>query len=345
MTEEGGTILVVDDIDENLKVLSDTLVQAGLRPLQAKSGERALQIAEKALPDLILLDIKMPGMDGFQAIEALKANVATKDIPVIFISALSQIEDKVRGFRSGAVDYVSKPFQREEVLARVGAHLSLRRARRQAEEEREKSDRLLKAILPDAIAEELKEKGRSEPRSFSEASVLFSDLVDFTSQSAALEPSVLIEELNALVSAFDAIVKEEGCERIKTIGDAYFASSGFPEPCADHAERLAGTALRMRDWLAARNEGSAIKWRMRIGIHSGPVVAGIVGTRRYIYDVFGDTVNIASRMEAASEPMRVNASGATRALLGPRFACEARGSMPVKGAGDMQMFWVERAAD
>ena len=159
-------VLVVDDIDENLKVLSETLIQAGFHPLQAKSGERALQIAAKALPDLILLDIQMPGMDGFETIAKLKADPATAPIPVIFISALNQIEDKVKGFQSGAVDYVSKPFQKEEVLARVGTHLKLRQALTSVELERQKSDRLLHAMLPDAIALELKESGSSAPRRF-----------------------------------------------------------------------------------------------------------------------------------------------------------------------------------
>ncbi|HPX48288.1 MAG TPA: response regulator, partial [Treponemataceae bacterium] len=113
-------ILIVDDIEENLKVLTETLIEEGFYPLQAKNGERALQIAKKAQPDLILLDIKMPDMDGFETIAVLKSDPETAEIPVIFISALNQIEDKVKGFRAGAVDYVSKPFQKEEVIARVG---------------------------------------------------------------------------------------------------------------------------------------------------------------------------------------------------------------------------------
>jgi adenylate cyclase len=338
-TEE-SRILVVDDIEENLKVLSETLVQAGYKPLQAKSGERAIQVAAVAKPDLVLLDIKMPGMDGFETIRRLKADPATAGIPVIFISALNQIEDKVRGFQSGAVDYVSKPFQREEVLARVGAHVRLVQALRRVQEEKEQSDRLLHAMLPDAIADELKESGESEPRSFPEVSVLFSDLVDFTRTAAALEPKTLIGELNEMVTAFDAIMQDNRCERIKTIGDAYFAASGMPEPNPDHARCLVRAAIEMRGWLDSRNTRSDIRWRMRIGLHSGPAVAGIVGTRRYIYDVFGDTVNIASRMEAASEPMAINVSGTTRALLGDAFHCEPRGSLPVKGAEPMEMFWV-----
>ncbi|HPS43722.1 MAG TPA: response regulator, partial [Treponemataceae bacterium] len=157
--KEENRILVVDDIEENLKVLSETLIEEGFYPLQAKSGERAIQIAKKAKPDLILLDIKMPDMDGFETIARLKGDPETSGIPVIFISALNQIEDKVRGFRAGAVDYVSKPFQKEEVIARVGTHLRLKAALDAVERERGKSDRLLLNILPAPVAHELKETG------------------------------------------------------------------------------------------------------------------------------------------------------------------------------------------
>jgi adenylate cyclase len=340
--DKGGLVLIVDDIEENLRVLSDTLTQAGLRPLQAKSGERALEVARKANPDLILLDIKMPGMDGYEAMAALRADPVTAAIPVIFISALNQIEDKVKGFQAGAVDYVSKPFQREEVLARVGTHLRLRQALRAVEEERGKSDRLLHAILPDAIAEELKERGSSEPRQYSDASFLFSDVVGFTELAARMDPRSLIGELNDIFGAFDGIMRENGCERIKTIGDAYLAASGMPEPNPDHALSLTRAAIAMMESLEKRNASSAIPWRMRVGIHSGEAVAGIVGTSRYIYDVFGDAVNVASRMEAASEPMQINVSEATHALISGRIPCESRGSIPVKGREAMNMYWVKR---
>jgi class 3 adenylate cyclase len=282
-------------------------------------------------------------MDGFETIARLRADPATSDIPVIFISALNQIEDKVEGFRAGAVDYVSKPFQKEEVVARVDTHLRLRQAQRGVEREREKSERLLVALLPPAIAAELKEKGTSEPRSFSDVSVLFSDLVGFTAEAPRLGPKVLIDELNAMSGAFDGIMKEWGCERIKTIGDAYFAVAGMPEPNPDHALSLVGAGQAMVDWLEKRNATGGISWKMRVGIHSGEVVAGIVGVHRYIYDVFGDTVNIASRMEAASEPMRVNVSEATWKLLAGRLPGEERGELPVKGAGNMKMYFVGRA--
>ncbi len=338
---EKSRILIVDDIEENLKVLTDTLVRDGYHPLQAKSGERAVQIAKAALPDLILLDIRMPGMDGFETIAVLKADEATKDIPVIFISALNQVEDKVQGFKSGAVDYVSKPFQKEEVLARVSTHLNLRKAQRQVEEERRKSDKLLLSMLPEAVADELKEKGYSEPQSFDAVSILFSDIVDFTRLAATFEPKKLIAELNDIFTHFDTIMSSHGCERIKTIGDAYFAVAGIPEPLPDHAFALVTAARQMIDFLKARRDSGGAPWNVRIGIHSGPAVAGIVGTEKYLYDVFGDSVNIASRMEGLSEPGRINISSATKALLAGRFELETRPAIEVKGKGPMDMFLVK----
>lgn len=334
-------ILIVDDLEDNLKVLSETLQEHGYHPLQAKSGERALQIALKAQPDLILLDVMMPGMDGFETIQALKTDPQTTDIPVIFISALGQIEDKVKGFQSGAVDYVSKPFQKEEVLARVGTHMKLRQAQRAVEAEMARSEKLLHNILPQAVAAALKNQGSSPPQLFPEVTVLFSDLVGFTERSAQLEPQVLIGELNDLFSGFDAIMTRHGCERIKTIGDAYLAVCGMPSACSDHALKMAQAALEMRVFLETRNQSAPLKWEMRVGIHSGPVVAGIVGTNKYIYDVFGDTVNTASRMENLSEPMRINLSETTWNLIRDKVKTCPRDLVEVKGKGSMKMAFLE----
>lgn len=335
-------ILIVDDIEENLKVLSETLMEEGFHPLQAKSGERAIQIAKKAKPDLILLDIKMPDMDGFETIAVLKSDPDTADIPVIFISALSQIEDKVRGFRAGAVDYVSKPFQKEEVIARVGTHLKLRAAQRDAQTEREKSEKLLLNILPARVAEELKNEGKSTPQNFPEVTILFSDLVNFTEKSKSLDAGTLLAELNEIFTAFDRIMDESGCERIKTIGDAYFAVCGIPEARDDHAFRMTEAARRMIGYLEERNRAASVKWEMRVGIHTGSAIAGIVGTNKYIYDVFGDAVNTASRMENASNPMRINVSETTARLLGDRIPLDDRGPVEVKGKGAIRMFFVRQ---
>lgn len=335
MIREKKRVLIVDDIEENLAVLTETLSSNGFAPLQAKSGERAIEIARKANPDLILLDIKMPGMDGYETIERLKADEATRDIPVIFLSALNQIEDKVKGFRSGAVDYVSKPFQKEEVLARVSTHISLREAKRCIEIEREKSERLLHTILPKRVAEELKNTGVSEPELFSDVSVFFSDFVNFTQNARSLSAKELIGELNAMYTAFDEIMERNGCERIKTIGDAYLAVCSISGRVSDHASRMARSAREIVDFLIERNKGQALQWKIRIGLHCGDIVGGIVGTKKYLYDIFGDTVNIASRMESLAGEMSICCTKKFCESAGPGFSfCDER-SLNVKGAGEM----------
>lgn len=335
---ENSRILIVDDIEENLKVLTETLTHEGYAPLQAKNGERALQIAEKARPDLILLDIQMPGMDGYETIKRLKENENTSDIPVIFISALNQIEDKVKGFQAGAVDYVSKPFQKEEVIARVSTHLKLRRAQQEITREKALSDKLLLNVLPAAVAEELKQSGQSTPQNFPDVSILFTDFLDFTSKAENMEPALLLSELNDMFTAFDTIMEKHQCERIKTIGDAYLAVCGMPRPHADHAERLVRAAAEIREYLKERNRQQSRQWEIRIGVHSGEVVGGIVGTKKYLYDVFGDGVNTASRMESLCPPMEVNISEATAEKLAGAFPLSDVREAEVKGKGTMKMY-------
>ncbi|MBN2619016.1 MAG: response regulator [Spirochaetales bacterium] len=338
---EKSRILIVDDIEENLKVLTETLTQEGFHPLQAKNGERAIQIAKKASPDLILLDIKMPGMNGYETISVLKSDPETKEIPVIFISALNQIEDKIKGFTSGAVDYVSKPFQKEEVIARVTTHLTLRQALKDVEIEREKSESLLRNVLPQSVAKELKDTGNSKPQWFNNVSILFSDVVDFTSYSTNLDPISLINELNTMFTKFDEIMESNGCERIKTIGDAYLAVCGMPDYVDNHAYKLTKAALEIKDYLTQKNSENNSGWSVRIGIHSGEVVGGIVGTKKYIYDIFGDSVNMASRMESNSEPMEINISENTYNLVKDKYNCILRDPIDVKGKGITNMYFVK----
>jgi class 3 adenylate cyclase len=206
--------------------------------------------------------------------------------------------------------------------------------------EKRRSEHLLRNILPRDVATELKRRGFSPPRTYHGVTVLFSDLADFTRASSTLPPETMIAELNDLFTAFDNFVEANGCERIKTIGDAYFAVCGLPTAFPDHTIRLVRTALAMVDFLQTRNREAVHPWRIRIGLHTGPVVGGIVGVKKYIYDVFGDTVNTASRMESLSEPMRVNVSEAVYEVVHDEFECEERPSIEVKGKGEMRMWFV-----
>ena len=207
--------------------------------------------------------------------------------------------------------------------------------------EKGKSDRLLTNILPSKVAADLKETGTTKPESFSNVTVFFSDLVNFTQLSAGLEPEFIINELNKIFTKFDSIIEKHGCERIKTIGDAYMAVCGVPEPNPKSAVNIVEAAVEILDFMEERRKKSPVKWEVRIGVHTGDVVAGVVGVKKYIYDVFGDTVNMASRMESNSLPMKINVSEATYELAGQKFEFIEREPLEVKGKGKIRMYFVK----
>ncbi len=206
--------------------------------------------------------------------------------------------------------------------------------------ERRKSEKLLLNILPKKVADELKRSGKTVPVKFESCTVYFSDIVNFTTSSEHLDPVFLISELNDIFTAFDAVMEKYGCERIKTIGDAYMAVCGIPVPVPDHAERMVKAAIEILEYLTERNKGDLV-WRIRIGINTGQIVGGVVGVKKYIYDVFGDTVNTASRMESNSEPMRINVSRSTYEIVKGSFATTTRTPIEVKGKGLQDMFFIE----
>ncbi|MCF8368375.1 MAG: hypothetical protein K9G76_04975 [Bacteroidales bacterium] len=207
--------------------------------------------------------------------------------------------------------------------------------------EKEKTEELLLNTLPLKVVNELKQNGKAEPESFEDVTVYFSDIVGFTNISSQLEPKTLIGELNEIFTGFDGIMEKHSCERIKTIGDAYLAVSGMPERNENHAENMVRAAMEIRQFLAERNKTSNIDWQVRIGIHTGKVVGGIVGVKKYIYDVFGDAINTTSRMESSSEPNQINVSETSFLLLKEKFNFRAREPMQIKGKGEMRMYFLE----
>ncbi|NUM30987.1 MAG: PAS domain S-box protein [Bacteroidetes bacterium] len=208
-------------------------------------------------------------------------------------------------------------------------------------EEKKKSDDLLLNIFPKQVAKELKTKGKASTKKFDNVTIIFTDFKDFTSLAHSISPVKLVKELNELFSKFDSIVESLRIEKIKTIGDAYFAVCGLPQVNKDHAVLCIKAAKEMFKYLEMRNKKNKIQWNMRVGIHSGPVVAGVVSKKKYAYDLFGDTVNTASRMESNGEVGKINISESTYQLVKDVYKCSPRGQINVKGKGDLTMYFVE----
>ncbi len=212
-------------------------------------------------------------------------------------------------------------------------------------EERDKSEKLLLNILPHKIAEELKVSDRVTPVNYENASVLFTDFVGFTRYAENLKPSELVQKLDGHFRSFDAIASKYNMEKIKTIGDAYMAVGGLPEKNASHPVDAILTAMEIKQYMQYNakldKEKNMEPWRLRLGIHTGNLVAGVIGEKKFAYDVWGDAVNIASRMESSSEPDKINISKDTNQLVQKYFQCVYRGEIEAKNKGKIQMFFVK----
>src|SRR6476661_2348729 len=522
-------ILVVDDTPDNLRLLIRILQKNGYKVRPVTNGFSALDAIQSSAPDLILLDIMMPDIDGYELCKKLKAQSQFREIPIIFLSALEEGINKAKAFEVGGADYITKPFQVKEVLARVSNQLTVRSLQMQLQEKNQKLTRqnvqlhqeiaerrqvemetklLLKAtqaisksedfesaidvilgligktiewnlgeawipcsegvlksatnryvsdlsfaqfrqtswhltfapgvglpgriwqsqqsewiedvstapdqlflrseiaaavglkaafgvpiladnqvlailifyrekalpcqprllelvsavatqlgsliqrkqaeaalklllnILPKPIAERLQKEQKLIADHFDDVSVLFADLVGFTEFSAQKTPTQLVEILNGIFSEFDRLSELHGLEKIKTIGDAYMVVGGLPTPREDHSEAIALLALEMQAALRRFNAKMGENFQLRIGIHSGSVVAGIIGISKFSYDLWGDTVNVASRMESNGLPGKIQVTAATYERLKEQFIFEERGHIPVKGKGKMLAYWL-----
>ena len=212
---------------------------------------------------------------------------------------------------------------------------------RELQKEKDRVERLLLNVMPRSVYEEMKDYGTVTPQRYENATVMLLDFVDFTEMSVSREPGELITELNDIFYAFDRIVEMFGCERIKTMGDAYMAVAGLPEPSPDHAADMARVALRIRRYIDRRNAAHTRTWNCRIGIATGPVIGSIVGIQKYVYDIFGPGVNLAARMENLSESMRITMSAETYDLIKEEFIFEKRGDYDIKEFGSMDLYYLD----
>ena len=350
-----SAILVVDDSRLMRIVLTKALRELGFTNIsEAVDGRDAIKKLSEGSYELMLLDMEMPEMNGIEVLIAKNTVPKLKEVPTIVISATEQVDLAVKCIEAGAEDYLLKPPNNTLLRARVTTSLEKKRlrdmdrilfARLQEEKElveieKEKSEHLLLNILPGTIAGRLKAGEKTIANGHQIVSVLFADLCGFTKLSRKTSPADLVSMLNEIFTTFDDIVKNHGVEKIKTIGDCYMLVGGLPNPRDDHAHAVADTALEMVQALERINKNRDIDLAMRIGIHSGPVVAGVIGKIKFTYDIWGDTVNVASRMESSGLPGKIHIPEQTMAELNSQFNLEERGMVECKGLGQVKTFFV-----
>lgn len=340
MNDETYKLLVVDDDEFNRELMASVLDDEGYDYDMVENGSLALARISENNYDAVILDIEMPELDGFGVLEHLQKDMRLREIPVIMISGVEEIESVIKCIEMGATDYLHKPINSVLLRARLGACLEKKHLRdqhlsyvRQLREEKNRSDELLNVILPTAAANELKSAGRVPPRTYQNVAILFCDIVGFTSFCNSHSAEEVVNGLQDLFEAFEKITHENNMEKIKTIGDEFMASSGLMLPNTDPLLAAVNCGLEMIKAAAAVDNS----WSVRVGINQGSVIAGIVGHDKYQFDVWGDTVNTASRM---TDVVKENAVVLpVEAWISIQDRCDARslGKHYVKGKGRMEL--------
>ena len=328
-------VLIVDDNEDNRFTLSMRLEACGYENIvTAENGREALEKMRSGPVDLVLLDIMMPELDGYGVLEELRTDTALRDVPVVMISALEDINSVVRCIELGATDYLTKPFNPVLLKARVDNCIEKARYKAQEaahlariESEKRRADELLTTVLPRSIARALKLNSRLPPQRYEDVAVLFCDVVGFTAYSEKHPPETVFAELEELVDRFEEIAQGHGLEKIKTGGDAFMATANLLSPLDEPVQGAVACALDM----VAAAQTVRDDWAVRIGIDFGPVSAGIMGKRQFQFDVWGDTVNTAARIEEYGRPDSVNVSGRGWLQLRNRAQGRSLGFVDLKG--------------
>ncbi|MCU4177370.1 adenylate/guanylate cyclase domain-containing protein [Carboxylicivirga sp. N1Y90] len=342
-------LLIVDDSIAIQELLSELLTKndESYEVLTADDGIEGCKLAIKHRPDLILMDWEMPKMNGIQAITNLKRNDFTKDIPVIIISASSSTSKIKVALNAGAIDYINKPIEETELMARVNAALTLSATIKNLTEQRNqlirtnhKNDSILRSILPEPILNQIKDYGSIPPKQYQNCVVIFVDMVDFTSKSDQMSPGTLLRELHETFNEFDKVIDDHHCTRIKTIGDAYMAVCGMFRHPKNVAREAVSAAVKLRQAIVERNKTNHIQWELKVGLYAGDVICSSVSTTNLSFDIFGDTVNMASRLQDMCEPMQINISKRIKEEVEDQYHIIDRTPRTVKGKGVVPMFYL-----
>jgi class 3 adenylate cyclase len=341
VTASDAAILVVDDNEDNRYTLTRRLKRLGFNDLtEAVSGKQGLDHLARRPFDLVLLDVMMPEMNGYEVLEHLKADEEQRHIPVIMISALSELESVVRCIELGAEDYLPKPFNSVLLAARIHASLDRKRMHdrehehlAEIERQRKRADELLHAMLPAPAVEELKAHDRIAPRRFDNVAVLFVDVIGFTSYCDQNPPELVVANLDQLAGTFEDITSAHGLEKIKTVGDAFLATCNLLDRNRDPVM----ASLRAAFALAEAAGKTPAEWQVRSGIHIGSVVAGVVGSRKFSFDLWGDTVNFAARLSSLGNEPAVHLSATAWELVATRAKGIPLGEVELKGKGNVEV--------
>ncbi len=341
-----SSILIAEDENIIAKDIAKTLEKLGYSVAGfARTGPEIIEKAAWLKPDLVLMDIVLDSeMSGIEAAEKI---MTWFEIPVIYLTALADDETLQRAKITEPFGYVLKPFD-ERILHssiemglykhKINTQLKLRT--QELEQEKNKSLQLLHNIFPSEIVKELKETGSVKPRIFENVTLLFTDFQDFTSFASDMHPVQLVSELNDIFKNFDSIIEKHGLEKLKTMGDSYIVAGGLPKETEDHAIKTVTAALEMQEYIKNRKPVLGRKWEMRAGIHSGHVVAGVVGKNKFTYEVWGNTFNIASKMERRGIPGKVNITSDTYKLVKDCFDCEFFNEVEIVGNGKIGMYLI-----
>lgn len=347
-------LLVADDSESNRILLARILRRKGAHVTEARDGSEVLERIVDQSFDLIILDIVMPRLDGITALQEMKNRGLLEFQPVVMISAIEEVGDIVKCIESGADDYIQKPFNATILIARIGSLLERKRLRQQERErtenlesalrnlelERNRARDLLLNILPGFIANELQETGQVIPRYFVDTSICFADIVGFGKSSREMPAEGLVAVLHDVFTAFDQITQHFHLEKLKTVGDAYMFAGGLSGDCSSHPVDIVLAAQAMIDCLDSIPNAREIGWKIRLGIHLGPLIGGVTGKLKFAFDVWGETVNTAARLEAASAPNRINISEQMKTRVQDFVKCSHRGKIEIK-EGQIDMFFVE----
>jgi adenylate cyclase len=335
-----GIVMVVDDEEQNRTLLRDPLEIYGYQVVEVENGISALHQVEQQIPDVILLDLMMPKMDGFEVCRRLKKYWKSAYVPILMLTALSDRKERLMGIEAGANDFLTKPVDVQDVILRVNNAVYTKRLSDLLQAEREKSERLLKNILPKPIAERMKNGQTNIADRHDDVTILMADLVGFTALAASIDAVEVVNLLNEIFSSFDVLVEKSGLEKIKIIGDAYMVAGGIHSHHSDHAKVIAELALGFREQVERINEQYNTSIRIRMGINTGPLVAGVIGRRTFAYDVWGETVNTACRLETTSLPGQIQISASTHERLKHHFNFEKKHEMEMKGGGTIPAYWL-----